>query len=75
MRIPLKKADEYCELRQSSNDESICQQVGSLIGGRWSKIHEIARRVYSIDYNAPTLHCCGGGNLEVKILERKDEWL
>lgn len=73
MRIPLKKADEYCELRQSSNDESICQQVGSLIGGRWNKIHEIARRVYSIDHNAPTLHCCGGGNLEVKILERKDK--
>lgn len=69
MIIPLKRPDEYCEIASTPNDKSDCKQAGTLRGGRWSKTHEIARRVYSIDSNSPTLHRCGGGNLEVKILE------
>ena len=40
-----------------------------LEGGTIGKMHDISRRVYNPDYIAPTIHCCGGGNLEPKILE------
>ena len=73
MTIPLKRENEFCEITEVHKSTSDCMQIGTLGGGRWSKIHEIARRVYSIDSNSPTLHCCGGGNLEVKILEMNDE--
>lgn len=42
---------------------------GMLSDGKWQKMHEQSRRVYSIDGIAPTLHTCGGGNLEPKIKE------
>ncbi len=32
-------------------------------------MHDIACRVYGTDGLAPTMHTCGGGNLEPKILE------
>lgn len=34
-----------------------------------AKMHEQSRRVYDIDGIAPTQHCNGGGNLELKIVE------
>ena len=69
MKIQLNRENEYCVINDSANDKSSCTQIATLRGGRWDKIHEIARRVYSIDSNSPTLHTNGGGNLEVKILE------
>ena len=44
-------------------------QVATLKGGKWDKMHDIAKRVYETNGIAPTLHTCGGGNLEPKILE------
>lgn len=44
-----------------------CECIGMLKGGKWDKMHEISRRVYSTDGCCPTLHTCGGGNLEPKI--------
>ena len=41
-------------------------------GGYNEKMHEICRRVYSIEGAAPTQNCCGGGNLETKIAVDKD---
>lgn len=38
-------------------------------GGKWDKMHDISRRVYSTDHLSPTIHTCGGGNLEPKIAE------
>lgn len=38
-------------------------------GGKWDKMHDIAKRVYDANGLSPTLHTCGGGNLEPKILE------
>lgn len=46
-----------------------CEQVATLQGGKWDKMHDIAKRVYGTDDIAPTLHTCGGGNLEPKIAE------
>ena len=50
-------------------EEIKCNQVGMLSGGKWDKLHDQSRRVYGIDGLAPTMHTCGGGNLEPKILE------
>lgn len=49
--------------------EITCNQVGMLSGGKWDKLHDQSRRVYDVNGLAPTMHTCGGGNLEPKILE------
>lgn len=46
-----------------------CNQIGVLSGSKWDKMHDICRRVYDTNGISPTLHTCGGGNTEVKILE------
>lgn len=48
-----------------------CIQFGMLSGGKWDKLHDIGRRVYSVDGCSPTIHTMGGGNLEPKIAEPK----
>lgn len=50
-------------------EEIKCEQVGMLCGGKWDKLHDQSRRVYGVNGLAPTMHTCGGGNLEPKILE------
>ncbi len=49
-------------------EEITCKQVATLTGGKWDKMHDIARRVYGTDGLAPTIHTMGGGNLEPKIM-------
>lgn len=39
----------------------------NLSGGKWDKIHESARRVYSEEGLSPTIPTCGGGNIEPKV--------
>ena len=51
-------------------EEIKCKQVGVLDGGKWDKMHDISKRVYDVNGLSPTLHTCGGGNLEPKILEK-----
>lgn len=46
-----------------------CKCIGMLSGGKWDRVKEQNRRVYSADYILPTLTTCGGGNQEVKIME------
>lgn len=46
-----------------------CKQAGILVGGKLDKMMDVSRRVYSTETIAPTLHTCGGGNLEAKIME------
>lgn len=50
-------------------EEVKCEQVATLQGGKWDKMHDIAKRVYGTNGISPTLHTCGGGNLEPKIME------
>lgn len=45
-----------------------CNCVG-MLGGKYEKLHDIARRVYDTNGIAPTQHTCGGGNLETKIID------
>lgn len=39
----------------------------NLEGGKWDKIYESARRVYSEEGLSPTIPTCGGGNIEPKV--------
>lgn len=48
--------------------EPKCEEIGKLTGGKWSKLHDISRRVYGVDGLSPTLHTAGGGNTELKII-------
>jgi len=41
--------------------------VGNMEGGKCDKIYESARKVYSEDGLAPTIHTCQGGNTEPKV--------
>jgi DNA (cytosine-5)-methyltransferase 1 len=51
-------------LEEKDNTTSVCKQVARLeIRG-----NDSIRRVYDVDYCAPTLTTCGGGNREAKIL-------
>lgn len=49
------------------NEDNKCEHIGDLVGDKWDKMHEQSRRVYGTDGLAPTLHTCGGGNLETKV--------
>ena len=51
------------------NKTDRCIQVGMLSGGKWDRLHDECRRYYSVQGISPTLHTCGGGNTEMKILE------
>jgi DNA (cytosine-5)-methyltransferase 1 len=46
-----------------------CVEVGVLTGGKWDKMHDVSRRVYSGEGVSPTIHTCGGGNTEPKVVE------
>jgi len=48
-----------------------CVQLGNLKGGKWDKINESCRRVYSREGISPTVHTCQGGNTEPKIMDNK----
>ena len=47
-----------------------CVQVANLSGGKWDKINESCRRVYSEEGISPTIHTCQGGNTEPKVVQR-----
>ena len=58
--------------RNNINDTFVrCEQVGDLYGGKWDKINESARRVYSENGLSPTIHTCQGGNTQPKVLSSK----
>ena len=50
------------------NEEIKCNCVG-MLGGKYEKNHDSARRVYDTNGVAPTQTTCGGGNLETKIID------
>lgn len=72
-----KVQDEICDTLQAAmgngggNTPIIkCVQVGNLEGGKWDRINESCRRVYSEEGISPTIHTCQGGNTEPKVVQR-----
>lgn len=45
-----------------------CEHIADMQGGKWDKLHDISRRVYSPDGLSPTIHTSGGGQQEPKIM-------
>lgn len=58
----------YYLIEDMNNDNITTEVVGSLNEGKWANMHEQSRRVYGTEGVAPTIHTCGGGNLEPKVL-------
>lgn len=55
-------------LIEDMNDNITTEVVGSLNEGKLANMHEQSRRVYGTEGVAPTIHTCGGGNLDPKVL-------
>lgn len=66
LRKPIKQKAMCIRAGAGVIEINKCKENGRL-GGKFEKMHEQSRRVYSIDYASPTLHTCGGGNQEIKI--------
>lgn len=60
---------EYCDaiLARDWKDPK-CIQVGNLEGGKWDRINESCKRVYSEEGISPTISSCQGGGTEPKVL-------
>lgn len=58
----------YYLIEDMNNENITTEVVGSLNEGKWANMHEQSRRVYGTEGVAPTIHTCGGGNLEPKVL-------
>lgn len=59
----------YCDTLYARDwKDPKCIQVLNLKGGKWDKINESCRRVYSEEGISPTIHTCQGGNTEPKIM-------
>lgn len=60
---------DYCDTLCARDwKDPKCVQVCNLQGGKWDKINESCRRVYSESGISPTVHTCQGGNTEPKVL-------
>jgi len=68
-RRQIENGDVCNALTARDYKEPQCVRVGELSGGKWDKLHEHCRRVYAPDGIAPTVHCAGGGNTELKIVD------
>lgn len=55
------------KIKASNFMQDKCVQVANLKGGKWDKINESCRRIYSGDGLSPTIHTCQGGNTEPKV--------
>lgn len=60
------QSTDYKQLKQIC-DTNECIQSHTLVGGKWDKIYESCRRVYSNEGCSPTITTCGGGNTEPKV--------
>lgn len=54
--------------KKMDNKELKCNCVG-MLGGKYSNLLDIVRRVYDTNGLAPTQTTCGGGNREIKIID------
>jgi DNA (cytosine-5)-methyltransferase 1 len=61
--------DEKFYIKDFSGLTKINDQYQQLEGEKWSRMHDIGRRVYGTNGESPTIHTMGGGNLEPKIVE------
>ena len=44
-----------------------CKEFGKLVSEKYSRMHDISRRIYGVDGECPTIHTMQGGNTEIKV--------
>jgi DNA (cytosine-5)-methyltransferase 1 len=67
--IPTLCAIDYKDPKLVIEETDKCNCIGTLQGGKWDKMHDANKRVYSAEGCSPTITTCGGGNREPKIIE------
>lgn len=75
-QINMIKSSNYNTTRRRIQEKDYwkdpkCIQVGNLSGGKWDKMNDCSRRIYSDLGISPTVHTCQGGNTEPKIITNK----
>lgn len=60
--------DKYYLDSKFESITKINNNYSMLNGGKIGKMHDISRRCYNTNGISPTIHTCGGGNREIKIL-------
>ena len=60
--------DEKFYIKNFDNITAVNQDYSMINGGSIGKMHDVSRRVYSEAGIAPTIHTCGGGNTEPKVI-------
>lgn len=68
-RDKVQKGDICNTLCARDYKDSLCVKMGEMIGGKWDKLHEQSRRIYSSLGISPTLTTVAGGNHEIKIFD------
>ena len=64
---PLEEIEDKYFITDYEKIFKINDFYSELKGGKWDKLHDIGKRVYSSGYISPTIHTMQGGNLEPKI--------
>lgn len=68
-----EKVDEKYYITNFDSVSPVNNEYSVINGGSIGKMHDISRRAYETSGVAPTMHTCGGGNTEPKIIESSDE--
>lgn len=67
--MPTLCARDYKDPKLVIEETDKCNCIGTLQGGKWDKMRDINKRVYSPNACSPTITTCGGGHREPKIAE------
>ena len=60
--------DEKFYIKNFDSITAVNKEYSMINGGTIGKMHDVSRRVYSDDGISPTIHTCGGGNTEPKVI-------
>ena len=63
------EVDEKFYIKNFDSLTSVNSEYSMINGGTIGKMHDVSRRVYSGEGVSPTIHTCGGGNTEPKVVE------
>jgi DNA (cytosine-5)-methyltransferase 1 len=60
--------DEKFYIKNFESITAVNKEYSMINGGSIGKMHDVSRRVYSENGISPTIHTCGGGNTEPKVI-------
>ena len=63
-----ESVDERFYIKNFESITAVNKEYSMINGGSIGKMHDVSRRVYWEDGISPTIHTCGGGNTEPKVI-------